>query len=866
MMRGLRKDKAHHVEDVDMEEKKADDVLVLVDSAKIHHPSTDRALLEQQQQKVVEEEEVYHNNNDPGTDHDEDIQHPAAREIERPQSHATSPMNFMSKTVTQVIQDLLASRHPGGRNHDDSDGCPAANAALRQLFALTEHDKENRIALVHANDGQLVSVLLHFLQQTCRRNNSSSSLMNNITSNMSDGSNSNHNNNPHVVHTSPKSAATAAASPRNSSSSSSNSSAEQYLTLLVLNNLCTAPENKRLIALDHDGAQILASLLVDDPSCHLLAIVLVNLTFADASLRRDLVNHHNIHLVESLAFCLRVASWTSNEYEARQGLLENITITSNSNIDPGASAAASPPPPPLLDLLQALLQHDSLSNNVVLGTAAAPSPPPQWHETLPENPLFPDTARYCLVALKNLTRCVGRATCISHVPQHHPYHSNTVTTTATTTPIMVTNNQATATRNNMNDTALTTAIENNEGDAAAASAATTGTTSTPVPLPMTAAQVLIRTGIVPHILRYITIANEATIPKSICQTKNEPDSSSTSTTFAKKSRNTRELEEIGGCHDTDIRVVPVAASVESAAREEIPSETTRAGNTSPTCTDSLERRPSRAAAMRTAKNSSVTIMTEREEYYSRISNSPSTWDANSAADAALFCILNLAADPSAREYLREIDTVKILTWITICGEDNIATRQNDSMGVDATMLLDFQCMKAHMALSYLVGSGGHFGQPNILRTVEGGIVTALPSESVSPRNGPFMTPNTQDTACLQLSAREPLLFVELLANTIHGRGKTGPGGYSPATISTKFVLYAVRCLLTQHFNQTMFALKSGSLGVKLNILLMKVLAWHAVTTTTRRVIGDCPDDIDAETVEYAVFSLYLMSNHGVKVR
>jgi hypothetical protein len=229
-----------------------------------------------------------------------------------------------------------------------------------------------------------------------------------------------------------------------------------------------------------------------------------------------------------------------------------------------------------------------------------------------------------------------------------------------------------------------------------------------------------------------------------------------------------------------------------------------------------------------------------------------------------FAFLNLAADLSAREYLRGIDAVKFLTWITICGEDN--NKQIESMDVEATKLLDFQCMKAHIALSYLIGSEGHFGQPNIRRFAQGGIVAALPSGSLSPRSGLLMTPITQDTACLQLSAREPLLFIELLANTIHGRGKTGPGGYSPATISTKFVLYAVRCLLTQHFKQIQFARKSGSLGVKLNILLMKVLAWHVVTKTTRTVICDCPDDIDAETVEYAVFSLYLMSNHGVKVR
>ncbi len=66
-------------------------------------------------------------------------------------------------------------------------------------------------------------------------------------------------------------------------------SSEQYLSLLVLNNLFIPRENKRIIALDCGGARVLGRMLCEDPGCHLLAIVLVNLTFGDEALNRDLM-------------------------------------------------------------------------------------------------------------------------------------------------------------------------------------------------------------------------------------------------------------------------------------------------------------------------------------------------------------------------------------------------------------------------------------------------------------------------------------------------------------------------------------------------------------------------------------------------
>ena len=62
------------------------------------------------------------------------------------------------------------------------------------------------------------------------------------------------------------------------------------------------------IAIEHGGAKVLSRLLCEDPSCHLLAIILVNLTFADGELRRELVSSHwDVQLVEALSYALLVS-------------------------------------------------------------------------------------------------------------------------------------------------------------------------------------------------------------------------------------------------------------------------------------------------------------------------------------------------------------------------------------------------------------------------------------------------------------------------------------------------------------------------------------------------------------------------------
>jgi len=217
-------------------------------------------------------------------------------------------------------------------------------------------------------------------------------------------------------------------------------------------------------------------------------------------------------------------------------------------------------------------------------------------------------------------------------------------------------------------------------------------------------------------------------------------------------------------------------------------------------------------------------------------NAPTTWDDHSAQDAALFVVLNLCTVPSVREYIKEIGSIGLLCHITSCE----LQQKDESHPFVEEELLEFQRMKARMALSYLLGSEGHFGQPNGLA----GTSAKLSS-----------TRCDDDTAtALIVTEPEVTRLVELLATTLHRRTKEGAGGYSASTFSVKYVLFSLRCLLTSYENQVKF---SNTQGTQLNALLMKVLALHA--------LGSAPY-VDAEAAEHASFSLYLMSNYCFQVR
>jgi hypothetical protein len=137
-----------------------------------------------------------------------------------------------------------------------------------------------------------------------------------------------------------------------------------------------------------------------------------------------------------------------------------------------------------------------------------------------------------------------------------------------------------------------------------------------------------------------------------------------------------------------------------------------------------------------------------------------------------------------------------------------------------------------MTLSFLVGLSGHFGQSR-------GINTS--ANYTHPEDSVLLMPFDHCT-----------MIVEMLANAIQNRGKEGPGGYSAVTFPVKLILSSIRCLLTHATNQSRFV---EQCGVRLNTLLMKVIAEHSIEASTV---------IDNEAAEYAIFSLYLQSNYGFK--
>jgi hypothetical protein len=138
-----------------------------------------------------------------------------------------------------------------------------------------------------------------------------------------------------------------------------------------------------------------------------------------------------------------------------------------------------------------------------------------------------------------------------------------------------------------------------------------------------------------------------------------------------------------------------------------------------------------------------------------------------------------------------------------------------------------------MALSYLIGSQGHFGQSKLRSAASTVNSNAADSDLV-----------------MTASNIEGLL--ELLTNSLHLRRKEGPGGYYSVSFSLKHVLFALRCLLTHTSNQKAVA---KLVGREVNILLMKVLTRH----TMDQSVGTF---VDAESAENACFSLYLQSNYG----
>jgi len=588
----------------------------------------------------------------------------------RPQAQAKAATTTVP--TMDLVPDLITDLETAPTASGD-----AAARALRMLFSLSEHggggggddgpnngnhSSENRIAMVRADGGRLVPVLLSFLRR-CERGSS-----------------------------------------------------EQYLALLVLNNISIPSDNKRLVAMDYGGAHLLSRLLCIDPSCHLMAIILVNLSFADADLRRELVAPSSpVQLVDALSYTLLMSTLTPEEHEGRPPLIDpddhNIKFMGKTggeeiNLSPRKLLAAAMTEdrkyrPTLTDL-------DYNSGAAAGGASASAGVGADGASTGlalfdSNNLMYAETARWCLCALKNLTR-----------PSKDPL----------------------------------------------------------------AAHALMDTAIVPLILKAVAVGSGS------------------------------------GSSDgaTDVNVNGSAAASTADKEDDGPFGGDSCG----------------APCGGWDQNEGI----GSENVNPNVTNDPSTWDANSLQDAALFTLLNMSAIPAARPYLRELDSTKPLAQII-----KAATTRLGSGSVTADeqkqKQLAFQCLKARMAVAFLLASEGHFGQ----------------SRATSETTAYYA--RTERSAMLT-NKSEAILIVELLANVLHQRAKDGAGGYSAATFSIKVVLCAIRCLLTSAENQATLA---THVGVQLNALLLIALAQHAI----RRAPA-----IDSEAAEHASFSLYLLSNSGFK--
>jgi hypothetical protein len=204
-----------------------------------------------------------------------------------------------------------------------------------------------------------------------------------------------------------------------------------------------------------------------------------------------------------------------------------------------------------------------------------------------------------------------------------------------------------------------------------------------------------------------------------------------------------------------------------------------------------------------------------------IRNDPYVWDSNSMQDAALYILMNLAITPATRFDLRKPSIVRKISAVA----DFSSSPSDGTSNHDEEEQKNLQCLKARMTLSYLFGSEGHFGQ--------GG------SDKLKYRSEDIIVKGSEATS-----------LVEMLSNVLHGRGKADPGGYSPSTFNTKKTLFAIRCLLTNRTNVKTFFV---TCGVKLNVLLLKAIAFHSI----QRMSGT-----DIEAAEDACFSLYLLSSYG----
>jgi hypothetical protein len=696
--------------------------------------------------------------------------------------------------LRQQLEDqfLMATIPPISISPEDLTACIAA---LTHLFTLTssampnssEISNEEQIALIRtmvmqADQGKLVPTLLAVIER-CNHIIE----MDSQKTEVNDGSNESSKNDTSAL-------TPVATTPNTSSSTYSRVQQARCLALLTLNHLSIPEANKQMMALDCHGAAILGRFLAADPSCHLYAIVLVNLTFASPNLRLTLVTANNgIDIVESLVCALRVSSFTKQEYDIYQQLLKQTNVLRS----------------PTEQLYFLMSEEWRLQLSMIPTIEAAGD---GFSLPSPSKRMFPETSCWCLTAIKNLTR-----------PIHGDYEAM-------------------------------------------------------------AAQSLVRTGAIPHILHYI-----------------ETDTFVQSSYNNMQNYHNHHFRPPPPTNDSSRKSSNMSAHTVLIQRSTTPSSITGASSEN---ADSMEQPPSHEVQVNDDDD-----VQETSSQFQNSRNDLSTWSSTSASDAALFVILNLAAEPAMREYLLcDINTVSVLSAITAWNFSPLLTSVSTSEQQIALRTGQFQCLKARMALAYLLGAEGGYFRPTIVskpaipstssesdpplhgihpnddepevsnhvETVVTGMMEAtgieatkdgLGADSVIEVGGPIMT----DTSLLLLPEHEAAQLIGLLACTMHQRD--GPN-YSATTFGIKQVLYAIRCLICNDKNHFLLASK---FGLPLNLLLVKVLAIVSfpLSSPIDQMTGNKSRDessnpiqvftmshlFDSEAAEHACYSLYLLSSY-----
>jgi hypothetical protein len=180
--------------------------------------------------------------------------------------------------------------------HSPDTSADLPSRALRALFSLSEHKESHGVRVAMVRDG----VVVKQQQQQAGGGTGGNNKNNNI---------SNINNQKSAGTLIPTLLTFLQRCPKDSS--------EQYLTLLVLNNLSIPMENKCLVALECGAANVLGRMLLEDVGCHLLVIIIVNLTFCDVHVRKSLLlgegesggedEDGEVQLIDCLTYALMVS-------------------------------------------------------------------------------------------------------------------------------------------------------------------------------------------------------------------------------------------------------------------------------------------------------------------------------------------------------------------------------------------------------------------------------------------------------------------------------------------------------------------------------------------------------------------------------